>query len=164
MSNNIMVQVDKKKVIGLVAILIIILAVFFLSRPKNCGTDNSCFNSAAAKCSKAEVTTFNKNSEYHYEILGKKKDNCIIEATLLDLSDDQTADIQNALEGKSMKCSIPITLLQTQTIDKIENISDLCSGQLKEATLQITADKMYEIIVQNIGPIALEFQKELLGQ
>ena len=154
-------NLDKKKVIAIVVVISIIAIIFLLSLPKNCGTDDSCFNIKTNTCSKAKVITYNNNNQYTYEVLGKRTDNCIIEVKLISLSDTQPAEIKQALEGKSMTCTISRSLLQTQTIKEVENLNDVCSGQLKEATLQITIDKMYEIIVKNIGPIAAEFQREL---
>lgn len=156
-----MVNLDKKKVIAIVIVLVAIALVFLIIKTKNCGSDDACFNSASAKCSRAKVTTFSQENQYHYQVLGEKRDNCIIEVTLLDLSDSQPTDVQRALEGKSMTCAVPLTELQTTAVKDMENLIDMCSGQLKEANLQIAIDKMYEIIVKNIGPIALEFQRGL---
>ena len=154
-------SIDKKKVIGILIVLAAIAVVTFISLPKNCDSDISCFDNSASKCSKAKVTTFKDDNQYMYNVLSKKKDNCLIEVRLLTLSETRPYDLKQALEGKSMTCSIPRVVLQSQTLAQISNLNDFCSGQLKEAILQITIDEMYSIIVKNIGPIAVEFRKNL---
>ncbi len=150
-------KIDKKKVIALVIIVIAIVSIFFFTRSKQCNSDENCFNSYAARCSKAGVNTLNKDNTYHYEILGNKRENCIVEVTLLRLSETQPVDMKQALEGRSMSCAIPRTTLQNQTMNSIQNLNDYCTGPLKEAILEITLDKMYDLIVKNIGPIATGF-------
>ena len=44
----------------------------------------------------------------------------------------------------------------TAQITKINNLNDYCTGQLKETILSITVEKLYEIIVKNIGNITLQ--------
>ena len=154
-------NLDKKRVVLLAVLAIAIVILIMLSIPKNCGSDASCFDANAAKCSKAKASAFSKENLYSYEITGSKAGSCIIKVKLLQLGPERTPEMKKALEGKSMICSVPLKILRKQSITSIENLNDLCSGQLKEATLQLTIDKMYEIIVQNIGPIATRFQKGL---
>lgn len=154
-------NIGKKKVILLAVLALAIVLLIILSTSKNCESEISCFDQKAAKCSKAEVKAFSNENKYSYEIIGKKSGACIIDVKLLELAPTRTFEMKKALEGKSMTCSIPLKILRKQSITKIENLNDMCSGQLKEATLQLTIDKMYEIIVQNIGPIATQFQRGL---
>jgi len=141
------------------ALLIVIVAIaslILITRPKNCNSDDICFNKAAAKCSIAKVVTFSNDNKYNYEILGKKKENCIIEATLLNLSNNQPKDLRDALNGRSMKCSIPVEILRNKPVKDIENLNDYCNGPLKEVILEITIEKMYDLIVRNLGKISTE--------
>ncbi len=155
-------KVNKVKLIILFFIIIFIVLFFFFTKAKNCN-DDSCFDSYASKCSKAKVISPNDDNRYKYEILGRKANNCIVEVTLLNLSESQSNDMKLALEGRSMKCAIAQDLLTAdKNIKDIKNLNDYCTGQLKEAVLQVTLDKMYEIIVKNIGPLATEFRKDLI--
>ncbi len=151
----------KSKIVIIILIFIFIALIFYLNSTKDCGSDISCFDKVAAECSKASVTAYKDNNQYFYKILGSKKENCIVDIKLLKLSEDQPYDIKQALEGKSMTCTVPKLDLRLQSLNEMKNINDKCTGQLKEAILQITIDKMYEIIVKSIGPIALEAQKNL---
>lgn len=154
-------RLDKNKVIGLAIIVAAVIIVFLLTLPKNCKSNEGCFNTAASKCSKAKVTAYQGDSKYSYEILGRKQDSCIINVKLLELSQAQPAEMKQALEGRDMNCAISLEKLKTQNLKDIENINEFCTGSLKEAYLQITIDKLYEIIVRNIGSVATEFSKGL---
>ena len=106
----------KKKVIILFIILFATLSFIIITRPKNCETNDLCFNNAASRCSLAKVTTVSNDNKYQYEIIGKKGDNCIIESKLLNLSDSQPKDLRDALNGRIMKCSLPIELIRNKPV------------------------------------------------
>jgi len=155
---------DKKRMVIKLVVLLVLIVLFigfwFFTRPDNCGSDESCFNSHFIKCSKAKADLVNKDSNnFNFEIKGSFDNNCIVEATLISMPESRPVDIRKALEEKSMTCSIPKDI--NIQIAQIENINDYCTGQLKEASLQITIEKMYSIIVQNIGPLASEFKDVL---
>jgi len=152
-------KIDKKNVIIVVILGIFIIALFLITLPKNCKSNDECFNNAAAKCSKAKVTTYKNDNLYNYEILGKRENNCLFNVKLEKVSETKTFELKQALEGKRMICSVPKETLQSQSLKEIESLTDLCTGPLKEVLLQINLDKIYEIVVKNIGPIALEIEK-----
>lgn len=147
---------DKKKVIILIIIIFIFLGFVLLTRAKNCDTDYNCFRNSESKCTLAKVKSENNDNLYEYKIVGRKGNNCIMEITLLSLSQTQPKDLRDALNGRSMKCAVPRDLLKDKTVKEIANINDYCTGTLKEALLQITLDKLYDIIVKNLGQVAIE--------
>jgi len=150
--------VNKKKVAILVFLILVLGVLFYLNTPKNCKRDYECFSSKVSECSKAKVTTNKEDNLYYYEVMGKKLENCIVSVKLLKLSDAQPFDLRRALEGKGMLCSLPMSVLQNSDIKDIKNLNDYCTGQLKEAILDVTLQKLYDIVVQNIGPIASEIR------
>lgn len=152
-------RLDKKRVFVAVILTIIIIALFLITLPKNCKSNEECFNNAAAKCSKAKVSTYKNDNLYKYEVLGKKENNCLVNINLEKVSESKTVELRQALEGKRMVCVIPKETLQSKSLKEIESLTEFCTGPLKETLLQISLDKMYEIIVKNIGPIALEIEK-----
>ncbi len=152
------IHTAKKKLLAIVLLFIVIVAILIIIQPKNCNSDLDCFHKATLKCSKAKVTALKDGSTYNYQILGDKKDNCIIKVTLLSMSLTQSADLKKALEGRSMTCSVSKEYLETNPFNDIRNLNDYCTGPLKEATLEITIDQMYELIVQNIGPIVADYK------
>ncbi len=148
------------KLVILFLLIVLLIGFFFLSRPKDCGSGDSCFDSSFIKCNKAKANLVNQDGNtFNFEIKGKSSNNCIVDAKLLKMSDERPVDLRAALEGKSMRCSIPSDV--NIPITQIDNLNDYCTGQLKEAMLQISIEKMYEIIVQNIGPLASEFRDVL---
>lgn len=149
-------MLNKRKVTIIIVLVIIIISTVIITSAKNCKSDDNCFNKATQKCSLAKVKTFNNDNLYNYKIIGKKSDNCIIEVTLVSLSESQTKDLREALNERSMTCSIPKELFQNKTIKDIDNLNDYCTGPLKEAILEITIDKMYELIVKDIGSLSTE--------
>ena len=150
--------VNKKKVSVLILLIILLIVVIVINTPSNCKNDYYCFNDHVLECSKAKVTTVKDNSTYYYEVLSKKDDNCIVKVQLVKLSDSQSNDLKKALEGKSMLCSIPSSTLEIKDIKSISNLNDFCSGQLKEAILEVTIQKLYDVVVDNIGPIAAQIR------
>lgn len=155
---------DKKRMVTkLVILLVLIILLFgfwFFTRPDECGSDSVCFNSHFIKCSKVKSDLINKDeNKFNFEIKGSLDNNCIIKATLISMPESRPVDIRKALEGKSMTCSIPRDI--GTPITNLDNLNDFCTGQLKEASLQITIEKMYSIIVKNIGPLASEFKDVL---
>ena len=150
--------VNKKKVSVLIFLIILLVVVIVINTPSNCKNDYYCFNDHVLECSKAKVTTVKDNSTYYYEVLSKKDDNCIVKVQLVKLSDSQSNDLKKALEGKSMLCAIPRNTLEIKDIKSISNLNDYCSGQLKEAILEVTIQKLYDVVVENIGPIAAELR------
>ncbi|HLC85880.1 MAG TPA: hypothetical protein VJG30_01170 [Candidatus Nanoarchaeia archaeon] len=150
--------VNKKKVAVLIVLIVVLGILFYINTPKKCARDYDCFSSNVVKCSKASVLSTKEDNLYFYEVLGKKQDNCIVKVRLMKLSETQSHDLRKALEGKSMSCSLPISLLESKDINSIDNLNDYCTGQLKEAILEVTLQKMYDVVVQNIGPIASQLR------
>ncbi|MBS3161130.1 hypothetical protein J4476_00325, partial [Candidatus Woesearchaeota archaeon] len=150
--------INKKKVSVLIFLVILLTVIIVINTPSNCKSDYYCFNDHVLDCSKAKVITEKDDNTYYYEVLSKKDDNCIIKVQLNKLSNSQSNDLKKALEGKNMLCSIPSSTLEVKDIKSITNLNDYCSGQLKEAVLEVTIQKLYDVVVENIGPIAAELR------
>lgn len=146
---------NQKKVIAFLLVLAALILIVLLGTANNCKEDKECFDNSAARCARAMATLEKEGNILNYEIEGKKDDSCLIDVKLIRLSEGQSVSMRQALEGRDMKCSIPLEILQNKSIVEIENTNDYCTGPLKEATLEITLEKMYEIIVKNIGPITI---------
>ena len=146
----------KSKVILLIILLVVIITLFFYSKPKNCFEDYACFSSSAVNCLKASVITTNvEGHTFQYLISGTRLDSCIIDVTLLKTSDDSSYDLKSVLEGKNMRCAIPKEKLIEISIREMKDLNDFCTGQLKEAFLQITLNELYDLVVKNFGGEAL---------
>lgn len=152
---------NRTKIIVGVVVLIVLAALIFLGLPKNCKTNEECFNSKASKCSKVKVTLLKNDNYLNYYVLGESKDNCIVKVTMEKVSVKQSDELKASLQGKKMECSVPISILQERGLNQVENIYDYCTGPLKEAFLDITLQKMYDLVVKNLGTLTSGLQQVL---
>ncbi len=152
----------KKKVslIVIVVLVLIITVLFIINYPKNCKTDDDCFNVRTINCKLTKAVLDKEGNTIEYKILGKTGEDCLINVKMIKLTETQSADLKKALEGKDMKCVVPQFLLKEREIKKIQNLNDYCTGQLKETILSITVEKLYEIVVKNIGNITLQIASQ----
>jgi len=141
----------------LLVLLLLVFFAFFYST--NCGEDDVCFLEKSKSCRPAKVLSSDGDAHYKYVIKGRHAQNCVFSVTLLDLDESSGVVLPTVLEGKSMTCSLPRELVSETRLKDIEGLSSYCSGPLKEASLEISIQKMYEIIVQNLGPlVATQFK------
>ena len=145
----------------IVLTLIVVVLVIFLGIPKNCGSNEECFNLKASNCKKVKAVLVKDKNEISYKILGKTKEDCIAKVTMQKVSDKYPMEVKEVLEKKSMDCNIPRSLIQEKGITGISNIYDYCTGPLKEAFLDITLQKLYEVVVKNIGTLTSGLQQVL---
>jgi len=110
---------------------------------------------------KSKVETMNKGNLYLYEVKGKKGNDCILTIFLKTIGTSQDEILNQMLAQKGMICGVPMDLLQIKNISQINDISDYCTGPLKEAALEIVLEKVYSIVVANIGQITLEYENIL---
>ena len=155
----------RKKIFILGALVVALVVLIVVVHTKDCGEDEVCFDENAAECDRVKAEVTKQGNVFLYEVKGEKniegEENCMIKISLLKLNEGTSASLKKALEGKGMLCSVPRTLLSQQLLSKIENINDYCSGPLKELLLQISLDKLYEVVVKNIGPLSLKFSQSL---
>lgn len=144
-----------------VACMLLLLIVLLVAAPKQCGSDEQCFNTQAMLCKRAAVRVENLDNTYVYEVRGRKGEECIVKIVLEKVSPAAGENLKTALEGKGMLCAVPLSVLQEQQLAKIENINDYCTGPLKEVLLEISLENLYEIVVKQIGPLAVEFRQSL---
>lgn len=149
----------------IIVILLSLLYLIFLSGliKKNCDDDINCFNSKAYSCKAAAVKTAINNNLYKFVIYGPSSDRCVIRSTMLSVASGISQEIVEKLEGKSMICNIPKNLLKKESIIEIQNLISYCSGELKEGLYEVLLDKMYTLIVQNLGAIIENINTEALN-
>jgi len=149
----------KKLNLIIIGILIIILAIsIYLYIPKNCKNNANCFIKKAQTCSKANVLTYKEDNLYSYEIKGSLKDSCLVNIKLVRMKPNTDVDLVELMEGKGMLCKIPKDKFKQSPLSDIKDINDYCSGPLKEAYLQLTIERLYSLVISNIGGITRELQ------
>ena len=96
-----------------------------------------------------------------YEIKGKKENGCIIIVFLKFIQNNNNPILKGMLENKGMICNVPLEIIQLKPISDLEDLSDYCTGPLKEAAIEVTLEKLYSIVVANLGEIGKEYQNVL---
>ena len=149
------------KIIPIILILIIVWLVLMIPHKTNCDYDLTCFNEAALQCKPALVNIIQEGNTFEYTVDGIEDDNCILSITVTEVNKETSEETIAALEGKSMKCAIP---LETNIIEIQENsdIMTYCTGPLKEAMYEIIIQRMYGVIAQNMGSIISEAKEDLI--
>ena len=149
-----------------VTIIVIIIAFavwfFFFSDviKKNCATIE-CFNEQAVRCKATKFTGVVDNNIFKYTIKGSTGNSCKIEIELDRMGVGTPIELIDLFEGKSMECKIPIDKIKEIHINKMENVINYCTGPLKESIYELIIKKLYGLVVQNIGEILKEVDKEL---
>lgn len=135
-------------VFALLVLLFVVWANIFYYR--NC-ENQTCFNDYLEDCKGARFIS-QGDMTFEYKILGRSSGNCVVNVRLLqgDLSEQDLLKV----EGKQMKCELPLGLVAVPQSD-IGN----CHGELREGLQDLIISKLHKYIVQNLG----EINEGLLG-
>ena len=133
------------------AIIVLVVAVFSLSRVKVCNSTD-CFFSNMVRCDRATYIGQDTNAFWEYEIKGKSRGECVIDVKLLQVVDGPL-DLAN-LEGLEMICKTPIGVASYANQD-LEN----CEGPLRTGFQKIIIETLHEDIVSNIDELFAALQE-----
>jgi len=145
-----------------ILIVIVFLAFFFGIVKKTC-TDEECFSDALKKCGMARYLKLQNYNYYRYTIEGTRGDECLINVELVKMALGSPQDKIDLFEGKGMTCRVPKKELSLMQSSKIEGMLKYCSGPLKEAMYQLIIEKLYTLIVSNMGQIIGEIEEVMVG-
>ncbi len=152
----------KTKIIAVsIFVVLIIVVLIFLGLPKNCKNNEECFNEKVIKCSKVKAILVKNENQLNYYVIGRSGSDCVAKITMAKVSEKQNVDLRKALEGRSMDCAVPMDVLKEKGMNQVDNIYDYCTGPLKEAFLDITLQKMYDLVVKNLGTLTSGLQQVL---
>jgi hypothetical protein len=132
--------------------ILIISSAIISNYQTNCEDDLNCFNRAFLTCSNAKVTGYENNNLFEYKIINKKEDNCIVEINLKEVNPQLDEATKEKFQEKSMTCVLPIS--DGFSTDKL----NFCQGPLKETIYELTIQKMYNLLAQNLGEIISEMR------
>ncbi len=145
----------KSVIISLSIVLVILLSigVYFTWFFKYTCEDIACFQARQESCSRTKFIRNTQTTIWEYDIKGKSKNNCIIDAKVLKVKEGQMD--RKPFEQKSMECSVPLT-------SRILPESDLsrCHGLLKEEIQQLMIRNAHSQILANLEKVREEFEKE----
>jgi hypothetical protein len=145
----------------LIILAIILTGIFFAAyysgmTREYCGKDQDCFSENAKSCSPSEVYLSRSNNVYHYKLTPIIGNKCNLKITFERAQEGLPPEHIELLEGKSMNCNIPKSVLREKDLLKMDEIMPYCSGELKEALYELIVKRMYELIILNLGEIAEE--------
>lgn len=148
-------------VLGLIILILVAAlgACLYFYYPRDCKTDSGCFIKAAQTCSKAKVITYKEGNEFIYEIKIKKNNDCIFYVKINKMKEGVDYNLVSLLQGKDMLCQIPLEKFRQNPLADTKDIIDNCSGSLKEAIQQLTIERLYSVVIGNMGGINKELQK-----
>ena len=143
-----------KEVVVIILILIVLsVALFFTFIYTPSCANLQCWETKLEKCGRASYVNDAGDVAWEYKIEGKSKvdslDKCIVNVKLLELRKGSVKSLR--LEGKEMKCAVPLGVVSYP-----ETNTESCSGQLKEGMQSIIIEQLYQYILENVGKIGSE--------
>ncbi|MDD5178493.1 MAG: hypothetical protein PHT54_04430 [Candidatus Nanoarchaeia archaeon] len=149
-------------VMGTLILIFLIWLIFFSGVfKKNCEQDETCFNERLMECKGTKFIAVRNGNIYNYLIEGRKKDFCILDIELKKMAVGTDLNLRGKLEGKSMKCYVPKDKLNE--VKEIEGLINYCTGPLKEGIYEVMIEKLYGLLIQNLGDIVGEVKKQLFS-
>ena len=143
---------------------IIFISLYFSGLLKTrCGKDSGCFDEALAKCTSASYTLYSSGNVYLYESTSSFGETCKVKVKMVKAIEGSDLELRTNLEGKTMVCKFPRSRLQKEKLSEMDDFADFCSGPLKEAMYEIVVEKMYALVIANLGEISLEARKAVAG-
>lgn len=145
--------------------LIIIISSLYFSNilKKNCKEDKACFDNALKRCSGAVLTSVSNGNIYIYESYSSFREDCKLKITMAKAAPGSELALRASLEGKSMTCTIKRSRLQEQSFSDMDDLAEFCTGPLKEAMYEMIVQRMYALVISNLGNISLEARKVAAG-
>ncbi|MFH1332412.1 MAG: hypothetical protein ABIH63_03975 [archaeon] len=148
-----------KIVIFTVLLVIMLGGAYYLGYfKKNCNQSRTCFDDAFKKCQPAKIVKILDNNYYYFTVDGRRGSDCKTNVKLTKMGVGTSQELIDSLEGKAMTCYIPMNRVKEVSFDTMPDILNYCSGPLKEAIYEQIIQKMYGLIIKNIGPIVSEVE------
>jgi len=151
----------QKLLITATIVFLIVFAAFVLGFVKKTCQDDACFIESLKRCSTAKYMQLENFNYYKWSINGYSGDYCDIDVRLLKMAYGTPVDKIELFEGKEMSCLVPLSVLQNTDSSKVENILNYCTGPLKEAIYQSIIERLYTVIVANLGSAIKELDKTI---
>ncbi len=122
---------------------------------KDCEQDKQCFQEYVQECKPAQVAVIRNNNAYLYWVGNKLGKTCEINIKSLRVDAGAPPEFKH-LEGKEMSCKVPKEELVTTNFDNFDNLLQYCHGPLKEGLYEIIIQRMYALVVSQLGDIVKE--------
>lgn len=151
-----------KSTLIVLTILIIALALFYHYGylKKTCDTED-CFVKSLHHCTPAKYFLSQNYNIYRYSIMGTREGGCRIDIGLVKMAEGTSIQRIQQFEGKNMRCIIPQRDLIGIENVKIDGLLNYCSGPLKEAMYEEIIEKLYTLLVSNLGDTIKELKQQI---
>ena len=142
----------KKRLIVMCALLLLVImglivSGYYLYYEINLCNEKECFYNSLAECRRTAFVNDGPETTLQYSIIGAYGGKCNVDVKILQIKRG-TSELA-VLEGKEMRCSLPLGLA-------VEPEKDLqsCHGVLKEEIQNIIIQRMHAQIVENLGKVS----------
>jgi len=138
------IPIDAGKVFITLGLIIVIALIIFVSYKaidgnyKTCESE-SCFITAANACKSAAFTSIKAGAVFTF-----KTKNCVLTKEAVTLAIDDLAEIQELIEGTSMRCKYQKGSFDERLVTTITQGVASCEGSLKE-NLEIIRDILLDV-------------------
>lgn len=151
-----------KRILIVFSILIIALAIFYHYGylKKTCDTEE-CFIKSLNHCTPAKYFMSQDYNIYRYAVMGTREGHCRVDISLVKMAEGTPILKVQRFEGKEMKCLIGRDKLNTIDTIKIDNVLNYCSGELKEAMYEEIIEKLYTLLVSNLGDAVKDLKSQI---
>ncbi len=146
-------------VLGLLLLVIITVLLGKIFLVKDCEKSGDCFDKMAAKCWPAKMFKINEDNMYKYTIKGRGLRSCVVEVENVQMALGTSVEMVERFEGKSMRCEVPLKVLDSTKFSELPELITYCHGDLKEAIYELIIERMYGLIISNLGDISSEVEK-----
>ena len=153
--------VPKIAVLGGILLALFVAGYYSGYLREDCEQDKACFDEKLKDCSSVQVVTVKNNNAYLYWVGNSLGNTCEVNIKLLRVEAGAAPEFRELLEGKEMSCKIPKEKLSTIKIDEFDNLMQYCHGELKEGLYELIIQRMYELVVSQLGDIITEAEKVL---
>ena len=144
---------SKHKTIFIVAVVFLIFVLYFFAPFKKICTDQSCFNSKYFDCKPVKYHNVKTGNYYTYTIKRSLGSDCTMKIKYVSSAPGTSQDVKDLLEGNSMVCKIPKSLVKTTSIQDNKNLLGYCTGPLKEGMYELIIKKMYSMVIANLNDV-----------
>ena len=138
---------SKLVIVVVISVLVLLLALGYFSILYSKKVDSQTeFNSRLYNCERTVYLSDQKDVVWHYEILGKKNEECKVRVSLISVKEGDVG--LKKLEGNSMICNLPL-----RSVNSPESNLKICHGLLKEGIQEIIIKRMHEYVTTNLDDI-----------
>jgi len=149
---------DEKRVFMVVIVIIAVVAggvAGFLYKPTDCGSDEDCFNNLGKECKRAKVRIIREGIQYEYFTKGDGIFNgdCKLDVKVMKVVSNNP-EVIRSFSNADMSCVVPKESIVELT--KNDQILKFCHGTLKEALYELTINRLYTLVLGDLGSLIAE--------